>query len=84
MNGAGEEDAAFGENCSNLVPKCAARSTQENDYPHLMVSFTNSGVIGILMRRNMCFSAAIVIERLTNSTRTHINAAHVIVEIIAG
>ena len=36
------------------------------------------------MRRNMCFSAAIVIERLTDSNRTRINAAHVIVEIIAG
>ena len=36
------------------------------------------------MRRNMCFSAAIVIERLTDSTRTRINTAHVIVEIIAG
>ena len=44
-----------------------------------MVSFTNSGVIGNLMRRNMCFSAAIVIERLTDSNRTRINAAHVIV-----
>ena len=32
----------------------------------------------------MCFSAAIVIERLTDSNRTRINAAHVIVEIIAG
>ena len=40
-----------------------------------MVSYTNSGVIGILMRRNMCFSAAIVIECLTDSTRTRINAA---------
>ena len=49
-----------------------------------MVSFTNSGVIGILIQRNMCFSDAIVIERLTDSTRTRINAAHVIVEIIAG
>ena len=49
-----------------------------------MVSFTNSGVIGILMQRNMCFSAAIVIECLTDSTRKRINAAHVIVEIIAG
>ena len=48
-----------------------------------MVSFTNSVVLGILMRRNMCFSAAIVIERLTESTRTRINAAHMIVEIIA-
>ena len=37
------------------------------------------------MRRNMCFSAAIVvIERLTDSNRTRISAAHVIVEIIAG
>ena len=27
----------------------------------------------------MCFSATIVIERLTDSTRTRINAAHVIV-----
>ena len=36
------------------------------------------------MQRNVCFSAAIVIERLTDSTRTRINAAHVIVEIIAG
>ena len=36
------------------------------------------------MRRNMYFSAAIVIERLTDSTRTRINAAHVIVKIIAG
>ena len=44
-----------------------------------MVSFTNSGIIGILMRRNMCLGAAIVIERLTDSTRTRINAAHVIV-----
>ena len=32
----------------------------------------------------MCFSAAIVIERLTDSTRMRINAALVIVEIIAG
>ena len=32
-----------------------------------MVSFTNSGVIGILMQQIMCFSAAIVIERLTDS-----------------
>ena len=36
-----------------------------------------------LMRRNMCFRAAII-ERLTDSTGTRINAAHVIVEIIAG
>ena len=36
------------------------------------------------MRRNMCFSAAIVIERLPDSTRTRINEAHVIVEIIPG
>ena len=50
-----------------------------------MVLFTNSGVVGILMRRNMCFSAAIVIgERLTDSTRMRTNAAHVIVEFIAG
>ena len=48
-----------------------------------MVSFTNSGVIGILVRQNMCFSAAIVIERLTDSTHTRVNAAHVIVEIVA-
>ena len=41
-------------------------------------------VIGILMRRNMRFGAAVVIERLTDSTRRHINAVHVIVEIIAG
>ena len=49
----------------------------------MMVSFRNRGVIGILMRRNMCFSAAIVTERLTDSTRTHINTAHVIVEIVS-
>ena len=36
------------------------------------------------MRRNMYSNAAIVIERLTDSTLTRINAAHVIVEIIAG
>ena len=48
-----------------------------------MVSFTNNGVIGILMRRNVRFSATIIIERLTDSTRTRINAAHVIVEIVA-
>ena len=74
----------FRQNCSNLVSKCVARSNEENEYLHLMVSFTNSEVIGILMQRNMCFSAAIVIERLVDSTRTRINAAHVIVEIIAG
>ena len=38
--------------------------------------FHSQTVIGILMRRNMCFSAAIVIERLTDSTRTRINVAH--------
>ena len=32
------------------------------------------------MQRNMCFSAAIIIERLTDSTRTRINAAYVIVD----
>ena len=32
----------------------------------------------------MYFSAAIAIERLTESNRTRIYAAHVIVEIIAG
>ena len=73
----------FRQNCSDMVSKCAARSYKENEHPHLMISFTNSGVIGILMRRNMCFSAAIVIERLVDSTRTRINAAHVIVGIIA-
>ena len=89
MNDAGEEDAFFRrnkkfcQNWSNLVSKCAARSNLENEYPHLMVSFTNSGVIGILMRRNMCFTATIVIEHLTELTRTRINAAHVTVEIIA-
>ena len=72
------------QNCSNLVSKCAARSNLENEYTHLIVSFTNSGVIGILMRRNMCFSAAIVIERLTGSTRTRINAAHVMSKLSQG
>ena len=48
-----------------------------------MVSFTNSGVVAILMQRNMCFSAPIVIEPLTDLTRKRINAAHVLVEIIA-
>ena len=42
-----------------------------------MVSFTNSEVKGILMRRNMRFSTAIVIERLTDKNRRRINAAHV-------
>ena len=32
----------------------------------------------------MCFSAAMVIEHLTDSARKRINAAHVIVENIAG
>ena len=36
------------------------------------------------MRGNMCFSAATVIERLTDSTHMLISAAHVIVKIIAG
>ena len=90
MNGAGEEDAAFWSKQSfaktaqiwfqnvrlDLIKKTSTHT--------LVVSFTNSGVMGILRRRNMCFSAAIVIERLTDSTRTRINAAHVIVEIIAG
>ena len=50
----------------------------------MMVSFTNSGVMDILMRRNMCSSAAIVIERLTDSSRTCINAAHVKSELSQG
>ena len=53
------ETKKFRQNCSTFVSKCAARSNQENEYPHLMVSFTNNGVIGILMRRNMYFSAAV-------------------------
>ena len=86
MNGAGEEDAAFlGE--TESFAKTARIWFQnvrldlikKNEYPHLTVSFTNSGVTGISMRRKMCFSAAIVIERLTDSTCTRINAAHVIV-----
>ena len=47
--------------------KSCAKTAQiwfQNDYSLLMVSFTNSRVIGILMRRNTCFSVAIVIERL--------------------
>ena len=36
------------------------------------------------MRRNMCFSAAIVLDRLADTNRARINAARVIVEIIAG
>ena len=32
----------------------------------------------------MCFRAAIVTERLTDTNSTRINVAHVIVEIIAG
>ena len=91
MNGTGEEDAAFlGETKSfaktaqiwfqnvrhDLIKKT---STQLDCFIHIY-----NGVISILMRRNMCFSAAIVIECLTDSTRTRINAAHVIVEIIAG
>ena len=32
----------------------------------------------------MCFSAVIVMESLTDSTRMRINAAHMIVEIITG
>ena len=34
------------------------------------------------MQRNMCFSAAIVIERLTDMNRTRINSAHVIVVLL--